>query len=126
MSSDESTKATPTEGQGPLGVLNREGELVGTSSQCAWKTAGGQVLVAVPTLRLEMDFLMKLAGGHTWAALLEGCQVTLEGVSYPATFIAGQLKLWVTGSPELKGAGFVLGEVSNLSEAIQGLRKLLT
>lgn len=96
------------------------------TTQCTWGLEGLQVLVVAPSLLLEPEFVMQLAGGHTWASLLQGCKVTIGGCSYPATFIAGQLRLWTHGEPKLVGAGFVVGEVTNLAAAIQGLRKRLT
>jgi hypothetical protein len=86
---------------------------------------GGQVLIAVPSLRLSQEATIRLSGGHGLNTVFQGCRLKTSAWEAEATLVAGLFEMWRTGQPCLRDVGIVLGLDVDIGRALQRMKRLL-
>ncbi len=125
MQSDEQAEGS-RRGSGTLGVLSSLGQIAKATT---WITATvhGQRLIAIPTLRVEHEPALMIAGGMGLGLVFNECRLVTPDWEDIAGFVGGSWMLWKLGKSELHGAGFVLGTTKfDIEHAVRGIKNLLT
>lgn len=126
MPGNESAKGDRgPEDLGPLEVLTPDGSPLGRTTMWLRLEDAGQVLVAIPSLRLSQEAAIRLAGGHGLGTVFQGCRLKTLTWEADATFVAGLFEMWRTGQPCIRDVGIVLGADVDIGRALQRMKRLL-
>lgn len=86
----------------------------------------GQLLIAVPKLRVEHIPAMMISGGMGLGALFSNIKLRTNDWEDTAGFVGGAWTMWRLGTSELHGVGFVRGQPTfNVETAVKGITSML-